>query len=65
MISSAGVAASPAKSATFSGRMLASFAVPVQDFTISAPTSLAIDRAREAGVRLVVLARPDSMLVVA
>lgn len=31
--------------------------------TISAPTTLAIDRAREAGVRLVVLARADSVLV--
>lgn len=30
--------------------------------TISAPTSLAIDRAREAGLRLVVLARSDSLL---
>jgi FdhD protein len=32
--------------------------------TISAPTSLAIARARDAGVRLVVLARPDSLLAV-
>jgi FdhD protein len=32
--------------------------------TISAPTSLAIERAREAGVRLVVLARPDAVLAV-
>lgn len=32
--------------------------------TISAPTGLAIDRAREAGVRLVVLARADAVLVV-
>jgi len=31
--------------------------------TISAPTALAVDRAREAGVRLIVLARPDAMLV--
>ncbi|WP_340317622.1 formate dehydrogenase accessory sulfurtransferase FdhD [Rhizorhabdus argentea] len=31
--------------------------------TVSAPTALAIERAREAGLRLVVLARPDSMLV--
>ncbi|MET0374938.1 MAG: formate dehydrogenase accessory sulfurtransferase FdhD [Rhizorhabdus sp.] len=31
--------------------------------TLSAPTALAIDRAREAGVRLVVLARSDAMLV--
>lgn len=31
--------------------------------TVSAPTALAVDRAREAGVRLVVLARPDAMLV--
>lgn len=31
--------------------------------TVSAPTGLAIDRARAAGLRLVVLARPDSMLV--
>jgi len=31
--------------------------------TVSAPTALAIDRAREAGVRLVVLARPDAILV--
>lgn len=30
--------------------------------TVSAPTGLAIDRAREAGLRLIVLARPDSML---
>lgn len=32
--------------------------------TISAPTGLAIERAREAGVRLVVLARADAILVV-
>ncbi|KKC26592.1 formate dehydrogenase accessory sulfurtransferase FdhD [Sphingomonas sp. SRS2] len=31
--------------------------------TVSAPTALAIDRAREAGVRLVVLARSDAILV--
>ena len=31
--------------------------------TISAPTSLAIERARQAGLTLVALARPDSMLV--
>ena len=31
--------------------------------TISAPTSLAVERAREAGLTLVALARPDSMLV--
>ena len=31
--------------------------------TISAPTALAIDRARAAGLRLIVLARPDSVLV--
>ena len=31
--------------------------------TISAPTGLAIERAREAGLTLVVLARPDSVLV--
>ncbi len=30
--------------------------------TVSAPTGLAVDRAREAGVRLIVLARPDAML---
>ena len=30
--------------------------------TVSAPTGLAIDRAREAGLRLIVLARPDAML---
>lgn len=30
--------------------------------TISAPTALAIERAKNAGLRLVVLARPDSML---
>lgn len=30
--------------------------------TISAPTRLAVDRAAEAGLRLVVLARPDAML---
>ena len=33
--------------------------------TVSAPTSLAIDRAREAGLTLTALARPDEMLVVA
>jgi FdhD protein len=33
--------------------------------TISAPTSLAVDRAREAGLTLVALARPDSFLVLA
>jgi FdhD protein len=33
--------------------------------TMSAPTSLAIERAREAGLTLVVLARADSVLVVA
>lgn len=32
--------------------------------TISAPTSLAIERARQAGLRLVVLARPDAALAV-
>ena len=32
--------------------------------TISAPTSLAVDRAREAGLTLIALARPDEMLVV-
>ncbi len=32
--------------------------------TISAPTSLAIERAREAGLRLVVLARSDAVLAV-
>lgn len=32
--------------------------------TISAPTTLAVERAREAGLRLVVLARPDMMLAV-
>ncbi|OYY91860.1 MAG: sulfurtransferase FdhD [Sphingomonas sp. 28-66-16] len=32
--------------------------------TISAPTSLAVDRAREAGLALAVLARDDTMLVV-
>nr|WP_047165877.1 formate dehydrogenase accessory sulfurtransferase FdhD [Sphingomonas sp. Y57] len=32
--------------------------------TVSAPTGLAVDRAREAGLRLVALARPDAMLVV-
>jgi len=32
--------------------------------TVSAPTGLAIDRARQAGVRLIALARPDAMLVV-
>lgn len=31
--------------------------------TVSAPTGLAIDRAREAGLRLIVLARPDAMLL--
>lgn len=31
--------------------------------TLSAPTALAIDRAREAGLRLIVLARQDAMLV--
>ena len=31
--------------------------------TISAPTALAIQRAREAGLRLIVLARPDAMLL--
>ncbi len=31
--------------------------------TISAPTSLAVTRAREAGLRLIVLARPDALLV--
>ena len=31
--------------------------------TVSAPTGLAIDRAREAGLRLIVLARPDAMLI--
>ncbi|MGZ8360404.1 MAG: formate dehydrogenase accessory sulfurtransferase FdhD [Allosphingosinicella sp.] len=31
--------------------------------TISAPTSLAVERAREAGLTLVALARPDSILV--
>ena len=30
--------------------------------TVSAPTGLAIDRAKAAGLRLIVLARPDSML---
>ncbi|KRB82250.1 formate dehydrogenase family accessory protein FdhD [Sphingomonas sp. Root710] len=30
--------------------------------TVSAPTGLAIDRARDAGLRLIVLARPDAML---
>lgn len=33
--------------------------------TVSAPTALAIDRAREAGLRLIALARRDAMLVVA
>ena len=33
--------------------------------TISAPTTLAVERARAAGVRLVALARPDAALVVA
>jgi FdhD protein len=32
--------------------------------TVSAPTSLAIERAREAGVRLIVVARSDAMLAV-
>lgn len=32
--------------------------------TVSAPTGLAVDRAREAGLRLIALARPDAMLVV-
>jgi len=32
--------------------------------TISAPTSLAVERANEAGLTLIALARPDSMLVV-
>lgn len=32
--------------------------------TVSAPTALAVERAREAGVRLVVLARPDAVLAV-
>ena len=32
--------------------------------TISAPTSLAVERARECGLTLAALARPDSMLVV-
>jgi FdhD protein len=31
--------------------------------TISAPTTLALDRAKEAGLRLIVLARADSVLV--
>ena len=31
--------------------------------TVSAPTALAIERAREAGLRLIALARPDAMLV--
>ena len=31
--------------------------------TISAPTSLAVERAKEAGLTLIALARPDSMLV--
>ena len=30
--------------------------------TISAPTDLAVARAREAGLRLIVLARPDALL---
>lgn len=30
--------------------------------TVSAPTSLAVDRAREAGMTLIALARPDAML---
>ena len=33
--------------------------------TISAPTTLAVERARAAGVRLVVLARPDAVLAIA
>jgi FdhD protein len=32
--------------------------------TVSAPTSLAVDRAKEAGLTLIALARPDEMLVV-
>ena len=32
--------------------------------TISAPTTLAVERARAAGLRLIVLARPDSVLAV-
>jgi FdhD protein len=32
--------------------------------TISAPTSLAAERAREAGLTLLALARPDSALVI-
>lgn len=32
--------------------------------TVSAPTTLAVDRARAAGVRLIVLARPDAVLAV-
>jgi len=31
--------------------------------TVSAPTGLAVERAREAGLRLIALARPDAMLV--
>jgi FdhD protein len=30
--------------------------------TISAPTTLAVERAKEAGIRLIVLARPDAVL---
>lgn len=33
--------------------------------TVSAPTSLAVDRAREAGLTLIALARPDEMLLAA
>ena len=33
--------------------------------TISAPTTLAVERARAAGIRLVALARPDAMLAIA
>jgi FdhD protein len=32
--------------------------------TVSAPTSLAVERAQEAGLTLIALARPDEMLVV-
>lgn len=32
--------------------------------TVSAPTALAVERAREAALRLIVLARPDAMLLV-
>jgi FdhD protein len=31
--------------------------------TVSAPTGLAVDRARDAGLRLIALARPDAMLL--